>query len=593
MENVELLAALGIDLKHKRKGSLKTLCPVCSDTRRNKKDPCLSVDIDEGVYNCHNCDFRGRVFEKKTKEYSKPLPRLEKLGSKALSWFENDRKISNNTLLTLKITEAEEFMPQLNQSAKVVCFNYYRSGELVNIKFRGPKKSFKMEKDAELIFYNLDGIEGEDTVIIVEGEIDMLSLYECKIYNVVSVPNGASKGSQKLEYLDNCWEYFEKAKKVILATDDDPAGKSLREELARRIGKERCWTVEFPEGCKDANEVLIKHGPEAVSSLIEEARQWPLEGILPMEQIFPVVSDWYENGYPTGTKAGVKGLDHLLRFIPGQVTTITGIPGHGKDEFFNDVIASLAKNEGWPIGVCGFEESPAETTSKIAEKLTRKSFAYRKNPNDRMNKIAIEWALSLIDKFFYFFNADDMDSSIEGILATAKMLVERFGIKVLYLNPWNWIEHTRPAWMSETEHVSLVYTKIILFARRCGVHVLIIAHTTKMQKDKRTGKYEVPTLYSISGSANFYNKTHNGICVYRDFSTGIVDVYVQKVKQSWLGKVGFSSFRYDENTRQYDFIESSVKFEDGSIPNELGEGKWTRVAVDYTEPNKIEDEDPF
>lgn len=593
MGNVELLKELKIDLKKRFKGSLKTTCPNCSSTRRNSKDPCLSVDIDEGVYNCHHCEFRGRVFEKKDREYVKPAPRLEKLGKKALQFFETIRKISNDTLLRMKVSESVEFIPALDRKETAICFNYYRDGELVNIKFRGPQKSFMMSKDAELIFYNLDALQGEDSVIIVEGEIDCLSLIESKIYNCVSVPNGASKGNQRLEYLDNCWEAFKDVQKVILATDDDEAGRSLKEELARRIGKERCWTIEYPKGCKDANEVLVKYGAESVRTMIDQAKQWPLEGIVQMDEIYPTVNDWYLNGYPQGTKAGIKGLDHLLRFAPGEVTTITGIPGHGKDEFFNDVMASLAKNEGWGFGICGFEETPAVTTSKLAEKLTRKSFAFRRNHDDRMNSIAWDWAIGLIDKFFYFFNTEDGDTSIEGILKTAAILVSRFGIKALYINPWNWIEHSRPAFMSETEYVSAVYTKIIQFARRFGVHVFIIAHTTKMTKDKQTKKYEVPTLYSISGSANFYNKTQNGVTVYRDFQTGIVDVYVQKVKQSWLGKIGFSSFSYNDQTRQYVFLESSVPIEEnGYVPQELGAGSWKRVTTDYTEPSKP-DEDPF
>jgi twinkle protein len=595
MANVELLEGLGIDLKKRFKGTLKTTCPACSESRRNKKDPCLSVDIDEGVYNCHHCEFKGRVFEKRVKEYVKPLPRLEKVGKKVLEFFEIDRKISNETLLKMKISESVEFLPALNQKAPVICFNYFRADDLVNIKFRGPQKSFGMAKDAELIFYNLNAMDDETAAVIVEGEIDCLSMIEAGIFNCVSVPNGASKGNQKLEYLDNSWDSVKGLAKVILATDDDEPGKSLREELARRIGKERCWTVEYPQGCKDANDVLVKFGSSALSKMIEEAKQWPLEGIVTMEEIFPVLQDWYLHGYPEGTKAGIKGFDHLLRFIPGQVTTITGIPGHGKDEFFNDVMAGLAKNEGWPIAVCGFEESPAETASKLAEKLTRKSFAFRKNKDDRMNQIGFEWAVSLIDKFFHFFNTEDGDTTIEGILKTASILVGRFGIKALYCNPWNWIEHARPAWQSETEYVSFIYTKVIMFARKCGVHVFIIAHTTKMGKDKVTGKYIVPTLYDISGSANFFNKTHNGVTVYLDYQTGIVTVYVQKVKQSWLGKTGFSSYQYNTQTRQYTFLDSSILFEESSngVP-ELSNGSWRKIeSINYSEPISKDEEDTF
>ncbi len=571
--NSDLLTALGIDLKRKTSGTLKTTCPQCSESRKSKKDPCLSVDIDQGVYNCHNCDFHGRVFEKKIKEYVKPPARLEKIGKKAIEWFEKERKISNQTLLKMKITESKEFIPQLEQEHLAICFNYFRGEDLVNIKFRGPKKSFMMAKDAEMIFYNLNSIEGEDAVVIVEGEIDCLTMVECGIYNSVSVPNGASKGSQKLEYLDNCWEYFKDLKKVIIATDDDEPGRALKEELARRIGKEKCWTVEYPKDSKDANEVLIKHGNTAVAYMVENAKQWPLEGIISMDDIFPVVEDWYKDGYPEGTRSGIPGLDQLIRFSPGQITTITGIPGHGKDEFFNWVMANLARIENWSWGVCGFEETPPETVTKIAEKICGKAFSFRKNPDERMSRMQFEHAINLIDQRFHFYNTEESETTIEAILTVASLLVLRFGIQGLYINPWNWIEHNRDAGVTETEYVSMVYTKIIRFARKYGVHVFLIAHTTKMQKDKQTRKYEVPTLYSISGSANFYNKTHNGITVYRNFDTGITDVYVQKVKQSWLGEVGFSTYQFNTFTRQFTFIDSSVQ-EFKRVPAELGEGRW-------------------
>ena len=99
MQNYELLENLQIDLKNKRSGTIKTTCPKCSPERRNKKDPCLSVNIDEGLYRCHHCEWHGKVFNKiPKKEYTVPIPRLEKLDKTTIEWFENVRKISNNTL---------------------------------------------------------------------------------------------------------------------------------------------------------------------------------------------------------------------------------------------------------------------------------------------------------------------------------------------------------------------------------------------------------------------------------------------------------------------------------------------------------------
>ena len=539
-----------IDIEKQRGG--KMTCPKCSESRKNKKELCLSVDINSGLFNCHNnCGFKGCVAEFKVKkEFLKPLPRLEKLRPETIEWFENVRKISNNTLLRFGITEAKEWMPQPGKEMNCICFNYYRDEYLVNIKFRDAAKGFKMAKDAELIFYNLNSIKNEKSCVIVEGEIDCLTLYECGIYNGVSVPNGASQGNQKLGYLDNCWSYFEGMEKVILAVDNDAAGNSLRSEIARRLGKEKCFTIDYPESCKDLNEVLVTHGKKAVAQIIESARAMPLEGIVTMDEMYPTIESWFIDGYPKGAACRIAGFDELLTFAPGQLTIVTGIPGHGKDEFVNFIMANLAKFEGWSWGICGFEETPAQNVTKLIEKFTGKSFDFRVISEQRITIEDLQYGIGMVDKHFSHINTEEVLTDIDGILIKAEEMVKRYGIKGFCLNPWNWVENNRPTHLSETEYVSQCLTKIVSFSKKFQVHFFLIAHTTKIGKGK-DGKYEIPNLYSISGSANFFNKTHNGITIYRNYDTNNVDVYVQKVKQSWLGKLGFCSFSYDTFLRQY------------------------------------------
>lgn len=564
-------------VKLKRQGKdFVGLCPF-----HNEKSPSFSVSPAKDIYKCFGCGKSGNGISflmeheklsfidaikwaadkfnvpmeevKAKKKFEPPVQRLEKLGTKSLEWFENERKISNNTLLRFNITESKEWMPQFQQDAIAICFNYYRDGKLINIKFRGPKKSFKLVKDAELIFYNLDAIKEEETAIITEGEIDCLSLYECGIYNAVSVPNGAAPGNQRLEYLDNCWEYFEKKTKVILMVDNDEPGKRLREELARRIGYEKCWQVGYPDGCKDANDILVKHGKAALASIVETAQQWPIEGLITMDDMFETVLDFYEKGYPEGTGAGIYGFDDLLTFFPGQLTVVTGIPGSGKSEFIDWVMASISKNHGWSWGICSFENPPEFHVTKLAEKFTDKSFAFRKEPEQRMSRKEFDYAIGAIDQHFHFINLSLVDVTMDGLIAKAEELVKRKGIKGLLFDPWNCIEH-KYGGENETKYVLECLNKLIIFLEKYRVHGFLVAHPTKLRKDPQTKKYEVPTLYSISGSAHFFNRSHNGISVYRDFETNLVDIYVQKVKWSWLGKTGYCSFHFDTFTRKYSSV---------------------------------------
>lgn len=549
------------------------LCPF-----HNEKTASFTVTEAKGIYKCFGCGKSGDAIQfimehegtgyigaieylagkygiaiertTEQKEYTKPPERLEKLHPDMIAYFEK-RGISNNTLLRFNITQSTEWMPKANKEIPVICFNYYKDEQLVNIKFRGAAKDFKMEKGAELTFYNIDSLRGESEAIIVEGEIDCLSLYEAGIYNVVSVPNGATAGAT-IEYLNNAWSYFEDKTRIVLMTDNDDPGRALRDELARRLGKDKCLQVHYPADCKDANDILTKHGAKAIPVIIEQSTPWPIDGIVPMDDMVEEIKSYYTNGYPNGVCAQIGEFDDYLTFMPGQLTTVTGIPGHGKSEFVDYLMTKLARHHGWKWAVFSFENQPSSFhATKIMEKFSGLSFAHRKNPLQRMTYDQFDESIGLTDAYFNFANVQTVDVTLSGVLKKATELVKRKGIKGLLIDPWNYIEHQVPDNYTETQYISECLTQLKIFAIKYGVHVILVAHPTKMQRDVKTKKFDVPTLYSISGSAHFFNKTDNGICVYRDFDAQTVTAYIQKVRYSWLGKVGHCSFTYDTFTRQY------------------------------------------
>lgn len=482
------------------------------------------------------------------KNISKPAPREDALSDVTIEYFKL-RGISNNVLIRLGVTEALEWMPKAQAEVKTICFNYFRNNELINIKFRAKNKDFKMAKNAELIFYNLDSIKSTDTAYITEGEIDCMSLCEIGINNTVSVPNGASatKNAQ-LEYLDNCFEYFLNKEKVYLVVDNDGAGKKLEEELARRIGYEKCYVVKYPDGCKDSNEVLVKYGADVLKEMIESAQKYPLYGEVRMDDMYESIVDFYENGYPEGYACGVSlEFDDHLKFYPGQLTIVTGIPGSGKSEFVDWVMTGLSKNHKWNWGICSFECPPEIHVTKLSEKIINKSFAFRKEPQYRINPVEFEYAIGMVDKHFHFMNLNLIDITIDGLISKAEEFVRRYGINGFLFDPWNCIEAKEEG----TNYILQCLNKLINFLEKYRVHGFLVAHPTKLKKDLQTKKYAIPNLYDISGSAHFFNRTHNGISVYRDFETNQVDIFFQKVKWSWLGKLGYCSYNFDTITRTY------------------------------------------
>jgi len=120
---IQQLQELGIRVRYGQHGNTKTICPKCSQDRKNKHDPCLSVNVDEGVWNCHNCGWAGSVKLKQGKEYTMPPKELKTLSQPVIEWFAA-RGISNQTLVRYKISEGKEYMPQVGEERNTIHFNY-------------------------------------------------------------------------------------------------------------------------------------------------------------------------------------------------------------------------------------------------------------------------------------------------------------------------------------------------------------------------------------------------------------------------------------------------------------------------------------
>lgn len=515
------------DLYFPKVGENKMACPACSKDRKKATAKVFSFNTEKGVGNCIHCQdtFSTYIPYEKKKEYVAPeWKNRTELTDNAVKWF-GGRMISQKTLSDMKVCSAMEYMPQDEKECSVVCFPYYRNGELVNIKYRTGDKHFKMYKDAELIFYNIDAIIGQKECIIVEGEIDCLSLIECGITNVVSVPNGA--GGKNLDYIDSCFDALKPLEKIIIATDNDVKGLGLRDELIRRFGAERCYTVEFGD-YKDSNECLIAEGVFNLKDIFEHARHVPVKDVIELSDIYSDVYSYFQNGLQPGAKT-YTDLDTIVTWETGRVCVITGIPSHGKSTYLDFLITRLNVVNGWKVGIVSPENAPIKMhVGKIFSVLTGRSF-----DSKYITESEYQTTWDYVSNSFYWIMPES-DMTIDNVLTKARYLVGRYGIRILVLDPYNKFEHTKDRGESETDYISRFLDQISLFAIQNNVLIFLVAHPTKMKKEKDSACFEVPTLYDISGSAHFYNKTDYGMIVYRHYDTGLVDIHVPKVRfRNW------------------------------------------------------------
>jgi twinkle protein len=205
----------------------------------------------------------------------------------------------------------------------------------------------------------------------------------------------------------------------------------------------------------------------------------------------------------------------------------------------------------------------------FAEKIIGKPFFGKKEI--RMTEEELERALAFASENIKpLIPEEDKTASLEDIITAARVCVARYGIKALVIDPYNELEHTRPAWMSETEYISLFLGRLRTFARMHEVWVCVVAHPTKLKKDDRKNEYPVPSLYDISGSANWRNKADNGLSLWRAFKAqdNKVEVHVQKIKRKGIGRLGKQIFAWDFATGTYAAVAESENGKKGMKPED-------------------------
>lgn len=539
--------ALGINTRGAVSGQIKTFCPQCHNQRkhehRNERE--LSVNLDDGVWNCHNCGWRGGL---PTNETWTPRPPKPKAPPPQLPERRGLTEAGKRFLAGRGISVSTAHAAGLYDDGQTLAFPYTERGQVVHVKYRGlAEKRFHCTKDTPHIFYGLDWCAGQETVHIVEGEMDALALWEAGVLNVLSLPDGApapgTNPGGKLDCLRHAADLFDQVTRIIIAVDADGPGYALADALVSRFGPERCFRASWPADCKDANDTLLRHGPDAVVAALAHAKPEPIDGLIYAEDV--AESLWASRFDRTrqGLSTGWASVDELYRPKPEHLTIVTGTPSSGKSAFMSALMMNMAALHDWTFGIFTPEMFPPE------EYFMELAQIHVGVPLDRMTRDQFDDAIAFIHGHVMIEAPETPD--LPNILALAKKLILRHGAKGIVIDPWTNVESTRPPGMSSTEYIGQSLSKIQQFGQRHRCHMWVVAHPTKPDKTKGAGPIGP---YDVAESANWFNKPDCFVSVYRtdrNDDRAPVELHVMKMRNRRCGRVGQTSLQFDITNGRY------------------------------------------
>jgi twinkle protein len=426
-----------------------------------------------------------------------------------------------------------------------------RNGEVVSRKYRifdgsnkDPNQKWSSDEGGETCFWNVDVLSDrsldKQPLIITEGHWDAMAAIQCGFQRVISVPNGANGNYDYIPDMDD-----KRFPQIILATDDDGPGRQLMHDLSIRFGRYRCKFVSYaPTGlddssyAKDLNDVLLRDGSDGLCRVLHGAEFMAVPGLYFLSKMAPLPE---ETIYDIGSEErGLRMLAQNYRMRLGDLTVLTGIPGLGKSTFVADVCCRVADFYGLRVAWASFEQRP-----QIDQRRFFRSWYKGHAEGYRDDAMADAWT----DDHHLIIASEGRSVTLAWLMEAVTASIVRYGCKIVVIDPWNEIEHTRDRSETETEYTGRAIHDLKHFAMEYGVHLIIVAHPAKMQKVN--GKYLMPTLYDISGSSHFYNKADIGIIVHREDKDSSI-IRVQKVKHHGvIGCPGEVSVSFNRTTQHF------------------------------------------
>jgi len=483
------------------------------------------------------------------------------------TYFE-DFGISEFTLDEIGIHLIEDFSPDIQTLPyNAIEYKYRFNNAAANfgskyIDLQHPKK-YVLSATFDKALFNYPNFKKAETLIITKTEIDVLTWHECGIENVGAIPPNPLKPISVINdipeydftYLNNCKKGLENKTKIYIDLGTAKISELMREELARRLGKTKCYVIKLPEEFASVNDILLNCGKEKTTEIlkkcIECAEPYPIVGIEYAADSLTDLLDIYDNGFPNGAKIPEwPEFSNHLTFFSRMFVLITGIASDGKSTLLDNLLVLLMRNTNWKIGIFSPEYSKTSIhLMKLIRIINQASFLPKHH--NRMSRETVIETSNYLNKMMFWMRPKYKESTLDNLLEMAKNLVLQYGIKILVFDP---VVSIAGFYNGTVEQLMENLNKLREFEREYDILLFLVVHPTKLPRVKPGSMITpAPRLDDVAGGANWQNVIDVGLVFYQvvDEKTGKATpfLYFKKIREDHVGHKGAIQLKFDPITQ--------------------------------------------
>lgn len=522
-----------INARTKLKGNnlIFSRCPYCNS---NKDKETFAIDMRTGQFNClrASCGVKGNMLTLSkdfnfsisedvdrylNRNYSnnrfKTWNKVEYRAADAVIKYMGHRGISESICRKYKLTEKKG---KDNKGIMVFPFED-PEGNLKFIKYRnmnfvkGETKGSKewCEQNCMPILFGMAQCENFERLIITEGQIDSLSCSEVGLKNACSVPTGALGTT----WIPHCYDWVQKFKEIVVFGDNEKGHITLVDMIQNRFPHSMVKIVKSEDylGEKDANDILLHHGKDALINAVNNAEAVLNKQVRNAAEIERVNLDDIPK-----IKTGFKQLDKTLKggFMYGQVILVTGKRGAGKSTLCSQFVCdALSQDQNCFI-------YSGELPDFWVKDWLDRQLSGKEHPT---NSEIEECEAFYNDRLFIFNNQLVETDELDDLLTVLKDTIIKRDIKLALL------DNLMTAISSETSEnlyrkQSEFVGNLAKIAKAFNMVILLVAHPRKTNAEFDND--------DVSGSADITNRVDVVMSYDRDKKRNQNDLRVLKVTKN-------------------------------------------------------------